>query len=203
MAIFTSRKPSKKEAPQQAYNQPIRYDTGNSSNDNAPPVPVHDYKSNNLHDPILSAVNEAQPFEQAVDRSNQRRPSYLSQESNDLKDIFGQPFSNSDMSNPTRARNERPLDTIRGFEYAITGDLSYRDQLESNRLGWGFHEDFAHYQLNGEGQQQNNLISQYERPTINFDSNGENQPIYQAGNYSATSLKPEKKKRGFFGKKKK
>ena len=29
------------------------------------------------------------------------------------------------MSNPTRSRNERPLDTIRGFEYAITGDVSF------------------------------------------------------------------------------
>lgn len=201
MAIFGGRKPSKKEKEAQSYNQPIRYESNPASSnpeDNVPPVPAHDYKTN-FHDPILSAVNEAQPFEQAADRSYQRRPSYLSHESSELKDIFGQSIGNSDISNPTRARNERPLDTIRGFEYAITGDLSYRDQLESNRLGWGFHDDFPHYQLNGEAQQQN----QYERPTINFDSNGENQPIYQAGNYSATSLKPEKKKRGLFGKKKK
>lgn len=151
------------------------------------------YRSSNVHDPILTAVNEAQPFEQAADHSYQRRPSYLSQESTDLKDIFGQPIQNADISNPTRNRNERPLDTIRGFEYAITGDASYRDQLESTRLGWGFHEDFPYYNLQG-----SNAQVQQQRPTIAFDS----QPVYQAANYSAASLKPEKKKkRGLFGKK--
>lgn len=154
----------------------------------------------NIHDPILTAVNEAQPFEQAADHSYQRRPSYLSQESNDLKDIFGNPIRSSDMSNPTRSRNERPLDTIRGFEYAITGDGAYRDQLESNRLGWGFHEDFPHYNLNGNSNQPQDDFA--ARPTINFNNN-QDQPIYQAGNYSATSLKPEKKKKkGLFGRKK-
>lgn len=158
----------------------------------------------NVHDTILSAVNEQQPFEQAADRSFHRRPSYLSNESQDLKDIFGNPIRQADISNPTRSRNERPLDTIRGFEYSITGDVSYRDQLESQRLGWGFHEDFPHYNMArvNEGEHGETLAS-YSRPVANFD--GGNQTVFQAGNYSATSLQAEQKpkKRGLFGRKKK
>lgn len=160
--------------------------------------------SSNIHDPILTAVNEAQPFEEAnANFTNNRRPSYLSQESADLKDIFGQRIRNADMLNPTRNRNERPLDTIRGFEYAITGDLSYREQLESNRLGWGFHEDFPHYSLAGQEEVTGGDQNQYSRPVASFG--GKEQPIYQAGNYSASSLNPEskKKKKGLFGRKKK
>lgn len=152
----------------------------------------------NIHDPILKAMNEAQPFEEANGHF-QRKPSYLSQESDNLKDIFGQTIQQPDMLNPGRSRNERPLDTIRGFEYAITGDMSYRDQLESNRLGWGFHEDFPYYNLNQRGDAPQEFSS---RPVASFSGD---QPMYQAGNYSTSSLKPEakKKKRGLFGRKKK
>lgn len=162
---------------------------------------TNDYKlhSANVHDPILTAVNEQQPFEQANNNSRDaRRPSYLSQESNDLKDIFGNSIRQGDMSNPTRSRNERPLDTIRGFEYAISGDLSYRDQLETLRLGWGFHDDFSYYNL---ANRNNGEVS---RPTATFSSPNGDQAIYQAGNYLASSLRPDvKKKRGLFGRKKK
>lgn len=165
----------------------------------------HDGKmESNIHDPILTAVNEAQPFEEAnANYADHRRPSYLSQDLADLKDIFGQRIQSADMLNPTRNRNERPLDTIRGFEYAITGDLTYREQLESNRLGWGFHEDFSYYNLSGHdddaGQAQN---PGYSRPVASFS--GGDQPMYQAANYSALSLNPEKKKKkGLFGRKKK
>jgi hypothetical protein len=157
--------------------------------------------SANIHDPILTAVNEQQPFEQAAQRDN-RRPSYLSQSSNEMKDIFGNPIVHQDMSNPTRSRNERPLDTIRGFEYAITGDLQYRDQLESHRLGWNFHDDF-HYQnltaSQNEGYAEGN---EFSRPVANFSE----QPMYQAANYSASSLRGDpttkKKKKGLFSRKK-
>lgn len=207
MAIFRSK--SSNKTPQKVDDIQIKI----SSQDE------QQYKmhSANVHDPILSAVQEAQPFEQAAHNGAEgdpdaRRPSYLSQDSHDLKDIFGQPIVQTDMSNPTRNRNERPLDTIRGFEYAITGDLTYRDQLESNRLGWGFHEDFPYYNLSGQGNDNNNLGygnkdgsgNAYSRPVINFDE----QPVYQAGNYSASSLQADqnklqkKKKRGLFGRKK-
>lgn len=161
---------------------------------------------------LLQAVNEAQPFEQAhqhetnADGSAHRRTSYLSQESENLKDIFGQPIAQGDMSNPTRSRNERPLDTIRAFEYAITRDLSYREQLETQRLGWGFHEDFPFYSFQQQpDQQQQSQQPGFERPVINFGTLLA-QPIYQAPNYSASSLRPEgkkKAKKGLFGRKKK
>lgn len=156
--------------------------------------------TNNIHDPILTAVNEAQPFEQAAEHSDQRRPSYLSQESAEMKDIFGNNIRQADISNPTRSRNERPLDTIRGFEYAITGDMTYRDQLETGRLGWGFHEDFPYLNM---GARDNSGAGEFDRPVINFGA-GESQGVYQAANYSATSLQPEakKKKKGLFGRKK-
>lgn len=212
MAIFRSKSSANKK-PQTANDIDIKI----SSHD------AQHYKMHtaNVHDPILSAVQEAQPFEQAVKRDDdydgdddlsggkgeRRRPSYLSQNSHDLKDIFGQPINQTDMSNPTRSRNERPLDTIRGFEYAITGDISFRDQLETNRLGWGFHEDFPYYNLNGQNNSSNNnaqeIGNSYSRPVINFND----QPVYQAGNYSASSLQADqnntkKKKRGLFGRKK-
>lgn len=191
MAIFrsaTSKSKGPQYIPQPGSHQDVKMD------------------SSNIHDPILTAVNEAQPFEEANQSyGNNRRPSYLSHDSSDLKDIFGQRISNADMLNPTRNRNERPLDTIRAFEYAITGDLTYREQLESERLGWGFHEDFSYYNLNGQedtpGSQQNPA---YSRPVASFS--GGDQPIYQAGNYSASSLNPDKrkkKKKGMFGRKKK
>lgn len=176
---------------------------GSKSAKDATPSNNHRHEkmqTSNMHDPILSAVNEAQPFEQAADHTNVRRPSYLSQDSAEMKDIFGQPIRQADMSNPTRARNERPMDTIRGFEYAITGDYAYRDQLETQRLGWGFHEDFPYYNMGGQREQNSGLG--YERPVINFDE----QPMYQKANYSATSLKEDKtnkkKKKGLFGRKK-
>ena len=204
MAIFRSKSSANKK-PQSANDIDIKI----SSHD------AEHYKMHtaNVHDPILSAVQEAQPFEQAVKRVDDddpsgRRPSYLSQNSHDLKDIFCQPINQTDMSNPTRSRNERPLDTIRGFEYAITGDVSFRDQLETNRLGWGFHEDFPYYNLNGQNNNNNNNAQEgvgnsFSRPVINFDE----QPVYQAGNYSASSLQADqnntkKKKRGLFGRKK-
>lgn len=187
MAIFRSQS----QAAKQQNDQPQRLSKYEMD-------PNH-LVTNDVHDPILSAVNEAQPFEEAT-RGYNRRPSYLSQESGELKDIFGQLIRQGDMLNPSRERNERPLDTIRGFEYAITGDMVYRDQLESNRLGWGFHEDFAHYNLGSDPAQ---TETGYSRPVASFS--GGDQPIYKAANYSASSLNPEtkKKKKGLFGRKKK
>lgn len=150
----------------------------------------------NVHDPILTAVNEDQPFEQAA-RHDNRRPSYLSNDSADLKDIFGRPIHQADMSNPTRERNERPLDTIRAFEYAITGDVSYREQLESHRLGWGFHEDFPYYNLNGQGH----IRGSTSRPTINFDERQQYGEDRYVNEFNSTT-QAKKKKRGLFGRKK-
>lgn len=92
-------------------------------------------RTGSVHDPILQAVNEAQPFEEAAldqqlegnSNSSLTRQSYNMMASNGgFYDVFGKPIHQPDISNPTRARDERPLDTIRGFEYSITGDLSIK-----------------------------------------------------------------------------
>lgn len=94
-----------------------------------------------VNDPILEAVQEAQPFEQMADTFKQdpSRFSYFQQEDGQMqipRDIFGNPILQPDMSNPTRNRDERPLDTIRGFEYAITGDPKWLSFCETNNLGF-------------------------------------------------------------------
>lgn len=144
---------------------------------------------------VLTAVSELQPFEQAA--GPQRKQSYLLANSHNLTDIFGTKITNSDISNPTRARNERPLDTIRAFEYAITGDIAYRDQLELHRLGWGFHDDFL-YQNLLRAPSTMGMNPNASRPTYNFNS-GLGQLTYSAP--KPTSV-PKKKKRGLFGRKK-
>ncbi|CAN3362222.1 hypothetical protein DICA4_E00694 [Diutina catenulata] len=201
MAIFRSKSKAPKGPPRNIDQIDVNFSSADK---------IHNEQ---VHDPILNAVQEAQPFEQAAfhGRGNEgqpgRRPSYLSQASGGLKDIFGQPIQHQDMSNPTRSRNERPLDTIRGFEYAITGDLGYRDQLETTRLGWGFHEDFHYANLNESARAATSAGSGgaadmgFARPQF------AEQAMYQAGNYSASSLKEaggkkKKKKGGLFGRKK-
>ena len=99
---------------------------------------VHHYKSStaDVHDPILSAVQDAQPFEDSGDygnaTNNAYRKSYLSQmnqydpsqqdpngdnfdaqshnssaiKNGKLVDVFGQPINIPDVSNPTRERDE-------------------------------------------------------------------------------------------------
>ncbi|ODQ82900.1 hypothetical protein BABINDRAFT_164627 [Babjeviella inositovora NRRL Y-12698] len=147
----------------------------------------------NVHDPILSAVQEAEPFEQAADTSGNRRSSYqqFNASEGEMRDIFGYPITQPDYSNPTRSRNERPLDTIRGFEYAITGDLRIRDQLETPLLGWGFHEDFPQH-----GKSYVNEVAS-EAP-YQFNNYTQEQPIYRA----PVEVQPVgKKKKGWFGRK--
>lgn len=151
-------------------------------------------RSQNLHDPILDAVNEAQPFEEM---NMHNRTSSIGH--GVLTDIFGAQIVNPDISNPTRSRDERPLDTIRGFEYSITGDPVFHEQLESHIIGWRVRDDFP-------------LANGYQNNQVQYDEYG--QPIYtnnrapgvvEQGVYTPPAPKEEaKKKKGFFsfGKKK-
>ncbi|GMM28601.1 hypothetical protein DAMA08_013170 [Martiniozyma asiatica (nom. inval.)] len=129
-------------------------------------------RSTNLHDPILSAVNNAQPYEEA---NVHIRSSSLGE--GVLNDVFGNPIVDPDISNPTRSRNERPLDTIRGFEYSIAPHPALASQLESNQLGWGVRDD---YPLSN-GQQLNYVPEQ---------------AVYSSPPAAAEQTK---KKRGLFG----
>lgn len=154
-------------------------------------------RSQNLHDPILNAVNEAQPFEEAAMHN---RSSSIG--NGILNDTFGNKIVNPDISNPTRSRDERPLDTIRGFEYSITGDPIYQEQLESHVLGWRVRDDF----LLGNGYNAGNQVQYDEYGQPIYTNNRYNQPVVEQGVYTAPAPKAsEQKKKGFFsfGKKKK
>ena len=155
-----------------------------------------------VHDPILDAVNEAQPFEQAADtfHDNMNRQSYFSNDgTNVLRDVFGQPIQQPDISNPTRARDERPLDTIRSFEYAVSGDPVWAQQLETPQYGFRVRPDFPSFgSTNPYGMQDggNGMAGQSNQMY------GE-QGVYQAPVAHTTDEKKKKKKRNFFGRKKK
>ncbi|GAV29900.1 hypothetical protein PMKS-003406 [Pichia membranifaciens] len=154
-------------------------------------------RSQNLHDPILDAVNEAQPFEEA---NMHNRSSSIG--NGVLNDIFGNKIVNPDISNPTRSRDERPMDTIRSFEYSITGDPIYQEQLETHILGWRVRDDFPL----GNGYAANNQVQYDEYGQPIYTNNRANQPIVEQGVYSAPppKIEEQKKKKFFsFGKKKK
>lgn len=149
-------------------------------------------------DPILDAVQEAQPFEQAADTSEDylNRQSYFMGENDQiLRDIFGQPIQQPDISNPTRARDERPLDTIRSFEYAISGDPTWAQQLETQQFGFRVRPDFPMF---GNSNPYDNQQQQQGNPQMYGE-----QAVYQAPVASDDGDKKKKKKRNFFGRKKK
>lgn len=73
-------------------------------------------------DPTL-AMSELQPSAMALEKSNLQ-----SLRGVQYKDRFGNPITEPDLSNPTRHRFERPLETIRSFEAAISGTYSQRRQ---------------------------------------------------------------------------
>ncbi|KAJ5592880.1 hypothetical protein N7537_009784 [Penicillium hordei] len=88
----------------------------------------------NLHtkaDPLV-AMNELQPMAVALEKSNLGSLREL-----EFKDQYGNVITDPDLSNPTRPRLERPLDTIRSFEAAINGSYN------NNRASYAKTEDAA------------------------------------------------------------
>lgn len=63
------------------------------------------------------AITEEEPFAMAQAKPTESR--IVTQ----YKDVYGNPIVEPDLSNPTRSRWERPLDTIRSFEAQINKDL--------------------------------------------------------------------------------
>lgn len=150
-----------------------------------------------VHDPILDAVQEAQPFEEAADVSQDdpNRKSYYSGDgSSQTRDVFGQPIQQPDISNPMRSREERPLDTIRGFEYSISGDPSWGQRLETPQYGFRVRPDFP--QFGGQA-----TAGSGPMPSSQFM---QDQAIYSvpAPDSGLKSSSKKKKKRGLFGRKK-
>ncbi|CDR44935.1 CYFA0S16e00232g1_1 [Cyberlindnera fabianii] len=170
-------------------------------------------RTGSVHDPILAAVNEAQPFESSAPggggADSLGRQSYSLINQQGMYDVFGKPIPQPDISNPTRARDERPLDTIRSFEYAITGDLSYKDRLETDQLGFRVRPDFPRFGANpyGNQQQQQPSASSYGQGynTAPVHSFSGDQQAFEQGVYEApvkTEGGQKKKKKGLFGRKK-
>ncbi|EFW14320.1 hypothetical protein D8B26_008186 [Coccidioides posadasii str. Silveira] len=80
-------------------------------------------EANRIHthaDPTR-AISEAQPSAIALEKSNLESLRGIQH-----KDRFGNVITDPDLSNPTRHRFERPLDTIRAFEAAIDGTYNSR-----------------------------------------------------------------------------
>ncbi|KAI1978438.1 hypothetical protein LOZ51_000141 [Ophidiomyces ophidiicola] len=80
-------------------------------------------EANRMHshaDPTR-AINELQPSAIALEKSNLESLRSLQH-----KDRYGNVITDPDLSNPTRHRLERPLDTIRAFEAAIDGTYGRR-----------------------------------------------------------------------------
>ncbi|WEW59967.1 hypothetical protein PRK78_005449 [Emydomyces testavorans] len=87
-------------------------------------IETHQEKeANRMHthaDPTR-AINEAQPSVIALEKSTMESLRAMQH-----KDRFGNIISDPDLSNPTRHRFERPLETIRAFEAAVDGTYNSR-----------------------------------------------------------------------------
>lgn len=151
-----------------------------------------------VHDPILTAIRDEEPFSQSANTHSNGMT--ISPQMN-VRDIFGNPIERPDLSNPTRPRNERPLDTIRAFEYACTGDERLRDEMETPRLGWNTRSNFSampHFDSNPYAPASSNTNTSN---MFSFNSGDNLQAQAQA---SPPPPPPEKKKkRGLFGRRKK
>lgn len=144
-----------------------------------------------VHDPVLTAIRDEEPFQMSANTQN---PGSTISPNMQTRDIFGNPIDRPDRSNPSRPRNERPLDTIRAFEYACTGDERLRDEMETPRLGWATRPTFMpRFESNPYA------ASSSAAPNVVTFNNSGSEDAFK----TYVPPKPEKKKRGFFGRKKK
>ncbi|KAL4918773.1 hypothetical protein BDW62DRAFT_57461 [Aspergillus aurantiobrunneus] len=114
-------------------------------------------------DPML-AMSEAQPNLVALEKSNLGSLRAIQH-----KDQFGNVIADPDLSNPTRPRFERPLDTIRSFEAAIYGPYSSRPvsyaQTESTPGGdYSRRNSYYNPYSNGQNRQYNDRGYPSSRP---------------------------------------
>ncbi|KAN0073949.1 DUF2406 domain containing protein [Elaphomyces granulatus] len=140
-------------------------------------IETHDEKvARVLHtkaDPTL-AMNEAQPATVALEKSN-----LGSLRAMQHKDQYGNIITVPDLSNPTRYRFERPLETIRSFEAAIDGSYNSRQisyaPTESRRTSYfgGNNRDQGHGYYNGRGNS-----SRPDSLVDNHGGGGPNPPTY-------------------------
>ncbi|KAK5677686.1 hypothetical protein LTS10_009569 [Elasticomyces elasticus] len=91
------------------------------------------------------------------------------------KDVNGNPIVDPDLSNPTRPRLERPLDTIRSFEKAIDNGYKRRSSYMASR------EIAHHFTLS--------CSSTDHAPTESFDQNGQTLPS-RRNSYMGEYMRP-------------
>ncbi|KAL2386522.1 hypothetical protein RJZ90_000659 [Blastomyces dermatitidis] len=133
------------------------------------------------------AIQELQPSAVALQKSNLE-----SLRSVQHKDIYGNPITDPDLSNPTRHRFERPLDTIRSFEAAIDGSYmnrraSYARPDESTNGGYSRRSSYF-----GELTPRNALDRGGGGAAAGGLSNHRNGGYNEQANYSAHRLAPSR-----------
>lgn len=156
--------------------------------------------SSDVHDPILTAIRDEEPFQMSA--NNHTNTQSLSPQMQ-MRDIFGKPIEMPDMSNPTRPRNERPLDTIRAFEYACTGDEKLRDEMETPRLGWTTRSNFNSFMTPHFDSNPYAMVTPTSAPIAPTSVPSSN--AFSDSSNSQNSQEPtvlKKKRRGFFRRKK-
>ncbi|KGO37259.1 Protein of unknown function DUF2406 [Penicillium expansum] len=157
----------------------------------------------NLHtkaDPLV-AMNELQPMAVALEKSNLGSLREI-----EFKDQYGNVITDPDLSNPTRPRLERPLDTIRSFEAAINGSYN------SNQDGASQMGDFSrrtsyyggqsngpsnrnHEQSNYYGQSQSrpdSIVNAYQNTPLSPENPN---PYYAQGGYNQSGYNPNSRRR--------
>ncbi|KAF3387853.1 hypothetical protein DPV78_012080 [Talaromyces pinophilus] len=125
-------------------------------------------------DPTL-AMNEAQPaMVAALEKSNLGSLRAIQH-----KDQYGNVITDPDLSNPTRPRFERPLDTIRSFEAAIDG--SYHSRRMSYVTDASQSRPASYYGGNGNDHNQNYGRPSMSRPDsyVDHGASGSNGYSYQ------------------------
>ncbi|KAL1968287.1 hypothetical protein VTN77DRAFT_2122 [Rasamsonia byssochlamydoides] len=134
-------------------------------------------------DPTL-AMNEAQPAAVALEKSN-----LVSLRSMQHKDQYGNIITDPDISNPTRPRYERPLETIRSFEAAIEGSYNSR-RLSYAATEGGYSRPGSYYGGNSNHNRYNDQGNysygrgSYSRPDSYSDNyGGSNQQYYPYNQY--------------------
>lgn len=163
---------------------------------------THSY---DIQDPVLTAIRDEEPFQ--MNANNHVNVQALSPDFQ-VRDVFGNVISAPDRSNPTRPRDERPLDTIRAFEYMCTGDERLREEMETTRYGWTprpnfvSNSNFPQFSTNPYAPTSMASAGGYQNSSPNGDPNFVVDPNAQFKIYDPANDK-SKKKRGFFGRKKK
>lgn len=155
--------------------------------------------SSEMHDPILKAVQEEQPFQQANDHHGASMTP-----SGRLRDIYGNIVDNADLSNPARQREERPLDTIRSFEFQTTGDERLKDTYETGNLGFRPRDNFSsmpHYESNPYANDQG--IISFGDPNVAIEEDRKKEIYFPPPPPPGSGTKKKKKGGAFWKKKKK